>query len=211
MWCIFGIMDIFIVRHTKVAIDSNLCYGTSDIPLADSFPREAALVKERLMKWYPFDAVYSSPLSRAYKLAQALQEKGKKIIQDDRLKEIEFGPWELVTWKDIGLQKFSTWVKEVKENGLPMETYRDVTARLKSFFDELVEKNPGERILITTHSGPIRCILALYSGTPLSNIFNYRISYGGILHLEYERFTEQDYKKYPNILLPKMSIMGYNI
>jgi alpha-ribazole phosphatase len=59
-------MDIFIVRHTKVAIDPNFCYGDTDVPLADTFPSEAAAVKERLTKWVPFDIIYSSPLTRAY-------------------------------------------------------------------------------------------------------------------------------------------------
>ncbi len=202
-------MDILIVRHTRVAVDSKLCYGTTDLPLADTFPSEAAAVKERLAQWFPFDKVYSSPLTRAMKLAQYLQDG--EIIQDDRLKEIEFGPWEMAQWKEIGLANFSTWVKEVKESAAPStENYKDVTSRMKSFFDELVETKPGEKILITTHSGPMRCTLALYSGIPYSNIFQFRIAYGGILHLEYQRFSETDYTEYPDVLLPKMVIMGVN-
>ncbi|MHA1111712.1 MAG: alpha-ribazole phosphatase family protein [Promethearchaeota archaeon] len=201
-------MDILIARHTRVAVDPNLCYGTQDIPLADTFLEEAQAVKNRLKQWFPFDKVYSSPLTRAAKLAQFLQNGD--ITYDDRLKEIEFGPWEMITWEDIGLEKFSKWVEDVDENGPPTETYKDMTIRLKSFFDELIEKRPGEKILITTHSGAIRCILALYSGTPLSNIFQFRISFGGVLHLKFQEFSEEDYTKYPAVLLPRMSIKGFN-
>lgn len=202
-------MNILIARHTRVAVDPNFCYGTQDIPLADTFLEEAQAVKDRLKQWFPFDKVYSSPLTRAKKLAQFLQDGN--IIYDDRLKEIEFGPWEMITWKEIGLDKFSKWVEEIDENGPPLETYYDVMRRLKAFFNELTREKPGDKILITTHSGVIRCILALYSGAPLSNIFNFRIEYGGILHLKYGEFTEEDYQKYPTILLPKMGIKGFNL
>ena len=202
-------MEILIARHTRVAVDPNLCYGTHDIPLADSFLEEAQAVKDRLFSFFPFDKVYSSPLTRAAKLAQFLQDGD--IVYDDRLKEIEFGPWEMITWEDIGLEKFSQWVEDVDENGPPTETYRDMTNRLKSFFDELIEKRPGEKILITTHSGAIRCILALYSGSPLDKIFHFNINYGGILHLKYDQYSDEDYQKYPAILLPKMIIKGFNI
>ena len=30
-------MEIYVVRHTKVAIDKGICYGQTDAPLADSF------------------------------------------------------------------------------------------------------------------------------------------------------------------------------
>jgi alpha-ribazole phosphatase len=200
-------MDILIVRHTRVAVDPKYCYGTSDIPLAKSFPTEASSVKERLTKWFPFDKVYSSPLSRALKLAQYLQNGD--IIQDDRLQEIEFGQWEMKSWKEIGLEKFSSWVKNGKLKEPSLENYEDVTIRVVEFLNEIIQTNSGEKILITTHSGVMRCILSYYSGAPLSSIFNFRIAYGGILHLKYREFSEEDYEKYPNILLPEMGIKGF--
>jgi alpha-ribazole phosphatase len=202
-------MDILVVRHTRIAVDPSLCYGNTDVPLANTFPNEAAEVKNRLTQWFPFEKVYSSPLTRALKLAQYLQDD-RSVIQDDRLKEINFGEWEMKTWSQIGLKRFSSWVENTKERAPSIENYSDVTARIMDFFNDLIERRPAEKILIVTHSGPMRCILARYSGAPLSNLFTFRIDYGGILHLKYQEF-EHDYEKYPKILLPKIGIKGFNI
>jgi broad specificity phosphatase PhoE len=113
------------------------------------------------------------------------------------------------TWQEIGLEKFSSWIKEAQR--VPSnENYQDVLRRIQKFFKDLIGRRPGDKILITTHSGPMRCILSLFSGAPISNLFNFRIDYGGILHLKYQEF-ENDYEKYPKILLPKMGIKGFNI
>ena len=33
-------MDIYLVRHTTPKIDKGICYGQSDLELADSYPEE---------------------------------------------------------------------------------------------------------------------------------------------------------------------------
>lgn len=62
-------MRLVLIRHTSVAVPRGICYGQTDVPLADSFPDEATMVKQRLSR-YHFDCVYSSPLSRCVKLAR---------------------------------------------------------------------------------------------------------------------------------------------
>jgi hypothetical protein len=64
-------MEIVLIRHTKVGVPKGTCYGWSDVPLADTFLEEATETKANLEKIkINFDKVYSSPLSRAEKLAE---------------------------------------------------------------------------------------------------------------------------------------------
>ncbi|MDD6928622.1 MAG: histidine phosphatase family protein, partial [Bacteroidales bacterium] len=84
-------MQITLVRHTAVSPEWQvICYGNTDIPLADTFdveaPRVAAQIDLSL-----YDRILSSPLSRALKLAQHCVPQGTKIEIDDRLKEMNFG------------------------------------------------------------------------------------------------------------------------
>ena len=62
-------MEIILIRHTRVGIEKGTCYGWSDVPLADTFETEALATKRQLETFGTFDAVFSSPLSRARKLA----------------------------------------------------------------------------------------------------------------------------------------------
>ena len=42
------IMDIIMVRHTRVGVPKGTCYGWSDVPVADTFEQEATLTKSNL-------------------------------------------------------------------------------------------------------------------------------------------------------------------
>ena len=85
-------MEIYLVRHTKVAVPPGIVYGHTDVSLSDSFEEEAAVVRKKV-EGICFDAVWSSPLSRCVRLANYC---GFRNIQtDDRLKELNFGEWEL--------------------------------------------------------------------------------------------------------------------
>jgi alpha-ribazole phosphatase len=60
---------VYLTRHTTPAIESGVCYGRSDIALADTAPREIAAVLEAIPD---IAIVYSSPAQRCLRLAQAV-------------------------------------------------------------------------------------------------------------------------------------------
>ncbi|MBP5773236.1 MAG: histidine phosphatase family protein, partial [Eubacterium sp.] len=85
-------MEIYIIRHGKTDwnIDRRL-QGRTDTELNQEGIDLAIKTGEGL-KDVEFDAVYSSPLKRAYKTAElVLGERDVPIITDDRLREISFG------------------------------------------------------------------------------------------------------------------------
>ncbi len=85
-------MEIYLIRHTQPKVASGICYGQSDIGLANSFPEELASLKEELKHLLDdHNMVYSSPLSRCQKLAHSLFKE--VIVIDPRLMELDFGTW----------------------------------------------------------------------------------------------------------------------
>ena len=91
-------MKITLIRHTRVAVETGICYGWSDVGVAPSFETEASRVKENISN-EQFDIVYSSPLSRCRKLAAFCGFH--EPILDDRLKELNFGEWEMKSWNEL--------------------------------------------------------------------------------------------------------------
>lgn len=88
------LMTIYLFRHgeTDWNRDRRL-QGQSDIPLNDA-GRELAMKTAEALKEVTFDAVFSSPLCRAYETAEIIAGKDAEIILDERLKEIDFGECE---------------------------------------------------------------------------------------------------------------------
>ncbi len=85
-------MDVFLIRHTSVDVPKGFCYGATDVALTDSFTTEAEAVRKRL-QGVTFDEVFTSPLSRAVRLA-AYCGYGDALV-DDTVTELDLGDEEL--------------------------------------------------------------------------------------------------------------------
>ena len=83
-------MKLTLIRHTSLQIEPGICYGQSDIDVAASFANEVANTKKKLVE-LTFDAIYTSPLQRCVKLAEALNLGD--LVEDAPFKRAAF--WRL--------------------------------------------------------------------------------------------------------------------
>ena len=174
-------MELYLVRHTTPDIASGICYGHSDIDVATSFAAELEVLGNKLAGIMPA-AIYSSPSQRCAKLAGAL-DLGN-VIQDPRLMELDFGDWELRRWDDIPRNELDVWahdhVVQAPPNG---ESFYALHQRAISFLTE-VSANPSQsRVVVVTHGGAIRALLAEVLGLPLIDVFRFQIDYTSVTQL----------------------------
>ena len=99
-------MKVYLIRHTAVDVPSGTCYGQTDVPLKSTFEAEAAQTLRNLSGTH-FDHVYSSPLSRARRLAGYCGYPDPEC--DDRLMEINFGEWEMQRFDAISDPRLQEW------------------------------------------------------------------------------------------------------
>ncbi|MCB0282495.1 MAG: alpha-ribazole phosphatase [Calditrichae bacterium] len=176
-------MHIYLIRHTTPDIELDHCYGQSDIDVKDSFNDEVSRIKNILPELNSVQ-VFSSPLQRCHKLANALQIG--KVQTDNRLKEINFGEWELKKWKDIAKEEFDFWIEDfVNRRAADGECYRDVSKRMVGFLNDAI-KMDYENIVIVSHGGSLRTLFAHISEAPLKNLFRINIDFGSVSRLSYE-------------------------
>ncbi|MBK6605781.1 MAG: alpha-ribazole phosphatase [Leptospiraceae bacterium] len=169
-------MEIYLVRHTKVSVKENTCYGNSDVGLAESFIGEADAVRSKIPNLENL-VCYSSPLTRCKFLSEELN--CKEIRLDPRLKELNFGDWELNTWDSIGKQAFDAWHLDFVNNRTPDgESYFELYTRAVSFWQEITNKK--DSLILITHGGVIRALLAHILGMPLENSFRIKVDYGSV-------------------------------
>lgn len=170
-------MKLTAIRHTSVDIPAGVCYGFTDVPVNPSFEAEATIVKHQLKK-YTFDKVYSSPLTRCTLLANYCGFSNPEL--DPRIKELNFGDWEMKSWMEIDkvdAQKwFANWLNFPTKNG---ESYAMMQKRVYSFLDEL-KSTKHKDICLFTHGGVIRLIHVYLGIHPIDESFEFAVEYGQI-------------------------------
>ncbi|MCV9385757.1 alpha-ribazole phosphatase [Reichenbachiella ulvae] len=168
-------MEIYLVRHTTPDVPKGTCYGQSDLPLAMGYQKDLAQTQSLLPE--KLGAVYSSPLLRCKTLAWELEGE---INFDARLKELNFGDWELKKWEDIPKEQLNPWMESYVELAPPKgESYLQLAERVKAFWNELLEKEL-DTVAIISHGGVIRALLSIILDLDLKNSFKLQIDYGSV-------------------------------
>ena len=166
-------MELYLIRHTTPLIEKGICYGQTDIPLAESFPDEA----NKLLPFLPetVDAVFSSSSNRCIKLARLI--KSERIIIDNRLLEMNFGDWEMKKWDDIDKENLDKWMNDFVNVRVPNgENFIDLSDRVNRFIDDLTQRRYN-RIAIVSHAGVIRSFISKILEKPLEKAFELKVNY----------------------------------
>ena len=122
-------MLFYLVRHGQTDWNrAGKIQGTTDIPLNETGRQQAeqlaTVLKER--SGYPaktrIDAVYASPLARAFQTAEILAKEGKLPLRRlTGLRERDFGYWEGKSWQQVEAEypdEFHLW-REQPMVGIP--------------------------------------------------------------------------------------------
>ena len=184
-------MKLTLVRHTSLNIAPSVCYGQSDVAVSANFENERMALQKKLAA-FEFDAIYASPLTRCHQLAQALcadelfGHASENIKLDARLKELHFGDWEMSPWDAIPREKFDVWADDYANLAPPNgETFSELHARAKSFVEDVSSHSQGKHILVVTHGGFIRALIAEVLQMPLKRLFRLTIDHASVTQLEF--------------------------
>ena len=185
-------MQLFLIRHTTPLITAGLCYGQSDIDVAASFNEEQLQVVNKLnalnQGGVEMHAIVSSPLQRCTKLAYALNSSLAlpMVNEDHRLMELNFGDWELQAWDAIPRIEFDIWADDYANLAPPNgESFGTLHLRAQSFIADAKQRLPDANIVVVTHGGMIRAMLAEVLQIPLKRLFRFQVDCGSITQLAF--------------------------
>lgn len=166
---------IYLVRHCEAAGNIGRVFqGHIDAAISENGARQLDRLAERF-RAVPLDAVYTSPLIRAYQTAEAVNRfHGLPLVCDDALKEINGGVWEGVPWAELPHrypQESEHWIKAPwdfrAQDGEPMT---DVYDRMAQALTRLATGNPGKTIAAVSHGCAIRNALCWAKGLPITEL-----------------------------------------
>lgn len=153
---------IYLIRHGQT--DQNVAWriqGQRDFPLNETGIRQAEAARDALKELgISFDRVYSSPLSRAVRTAEIVTgadgdeaSEAPEIILDDRLKEMDYGPYEGADLKNLP-EALKEFFSDFNRNPAPegVEQLPDLVKRLGGFLEaikpDIMGMKPGENVLL---------------------------------------------------------------
>ena len=170
-------MQVFLIRHPPPLIEAGVCYGRLDLDCADPAPYAAALQAQLPAG----TVVFSSPLRRAHRLAEALaQTLATEVRLDERLREIDFGAWEGCRWDDIARAEIDAWAADVLGYAPPGgESVAALQARAVDFAASLASSRAGS-VAIVSHAGVLRALIGHWRALPTREWTQLAFAYGGL-------------------------------
>ncbi|MCL6639620.1 MAG: alpha-ribazole phosphatase [Firmicutes bacterium] len=171
---------IYLVRHGETTWNALMKFqGHTDVPLSDTGRRQAEMLARRLAA-EKFTAFYASDLQRAYETAEIIAKPhGLGIQKIPGLRELNFGAWEGLTRNEIKefyAKEISQWWASPLTTRIPMgETLGEVVLRSMAAVKRIVESHQGGQVLVASHGGAIRSIVASVLGIDLNQYWRLRL------------------------------------
>lgn len=166
---------VFLARHGatvhNLAVPVRLQGNAVNGPLADIGIEQAESLA-KVLSSIPVHAIYCSQMLRARQTAEIVALRHKRSpIPVENLQEISVGQWEGLSWAEIQ-ERDPEHFRAFFENPVDVpylggECYREVLARTRPVFDELVARHAGQTIVIVTHNVVNRVLVADFLGLPL--------------------------------------------
>lgn len=183
-------MDLVLIRHPAVAVEAGVCYGKSDVALADAADAAAASIAARLaaLGARAPQRIETSPLARCASVARALgQMHGGIAPHDDaRLAEMDFGAWEMQRWDAIERAQIDAWAVDFEHaRAHGGESVAQFDARVGAWFDAL-DMRAHESLWAVAHAGVIRAITARALDLPLARCARWPLAMAAIVTLRRE-------------------------
>ena len=157
---------IYMIRHGEsVGNQKRDFLGHTDLPITEKGEAQALAAAKYLASiGFQPDAVYASPLCRAYKTTVlALSEcKSPEPICLDGLREIYAGDWEGKNFDALDVEypeERRVWREDVGHaHPVGGEAVADLYGRVVSTVLAIAKENQGKTIFIGTHATPIRSV-----------------------------------------------------
>ncbi len=178
----FSTTTIDLLRHGECE-GGRIFRGATDVPLLPGgFAKMRQACNFADEKW---DHVISSPLNRCRQFAKSLANQDDLTLSiEDDIREMSFGDWDgreiESVWQDSEA-KMEAWSHDPSMNTPPNgEPIGDVLARVIQFYSELLRNHKSKHILVVTHGGIIRVMLAHILNMPMSCVNRFDVPYASL-------------------------------
>jgi phosphoserine phosphatase len=184
-------LEIILVRHGETEWNaSEIFRGRADVALNENGLRQAELLGAYL-KEEKLDAVYSGPLSRAVKTAQAIASPHNlPVVTVDNLNDIDCGEWEglsLAVVRERYEETYRDWLDTPEQVRLPGgESLEDVKNRAEAFIDEVVARIGEGKVVLVSHRAVHKVLISTLLGLDSSFFWSFKLDNCGVTRFTFD-------------------------
>ena len=178
------ILHLDLLRHGETELGGGL-RGSLDDALTDT---GWAQMRAAVAQQGPWDRLVSSPLQRCARFAEELAvQSGLPVELDSHLQELHFGAWEgqsaaaLMETDAEALGLF--WADPYAFTPPQGEPVIEFAARVLGAVARLHQAYAGERVLLISHGGVMRLLLARARGLPREQLLNVEVAHASLFTL----------------------------
>lgn len=185
-------VHVILIRHGETDWNKEQIFrGKIDVPLNGIGLAQARCVRDALDQ-VPIDAIYASPLARAFVTAQVLAEPGKLSVRaEEGLSDIDFGTWQGLSHQKVKEDHgdlYAVWLTSPHRVTFPQgETLRRVQKRAVAALEGIIANNPGKTVAIVSHRVINKVILCSVLGLGLSRFWHLKQDTCAINRFEYKQ------------------------
>jgi alpha-ribazole phosphatase len=184
-----GTTRVILLRHGEP--DETVhgrCYGRLDPGLSHR-GREQMRRAWRLLDEQAPSAIYSSPSRRAVESTTLRSIDAPAAAVDERLREIDFGAFEGLTYDEISTRfpwTYDQWMTRPTDVAFPDgESFATMSARVHAALEAIRRKHSGETVVAVAHGGVNRIALAQALDLDPRRIFRLAQAYACVNVIDY--------------------------
>lgn len=178
-------LHLDLLRHGETELGGGLRGSLDDALTAKGWEQ----MRTAVAKQGPWDRLVSSPLQRCALFAHELGAQLRVPVSLEKdLQELHFGAWEgqsaaaLMQTDAEGLGRF--WADPYSFTPPEGERVSDFSARVLGAVSRLHQAYAAQRVLLISHGGVMRLLLAQARGLPREQLLNVEVGHGGLFSLQ---------------------------
>ena len=183
--------EIILVRHGETDFNASETFrGRADVPLNKNGLRQAQLLGDYL-SGEKINVVYSSPLQRAVKTAEAIAAPQKLDINIiDNLNDIDCGEWQGLTLREVKDRYgniYQDWLDTPEQVKIPGgESLEDVRNRALPFVQDAVMRCGEGKIALVSHRAVNKVLICALLRLDNSSFWSFKMDTGATTRFNFD-------------------------
>lgn len=184
-------LEIILARHGETDWNvTEVFRGRIDVELNETGVKQAELLGEYLSE-VKIDAVYSSPLKRALKTAQAIAgDHALEVNIVNGLIDFDYGEWQGLSHQEVKERYkalYAEWIGRPEQVKMPDgESLEDVRERAMAVVGDVIGSRYEGRVVLVSHRVVNKVLICALMGLSNSHFWNVKLDTCGISSFNYE-------------------------
>lgn len=176
-------MRLYVVRHGETNLNKKKVYqGWIESHLTEEGKEQCKLLKNKLSD-EKFDVVITSPLKRAVQTSEIIIGRDyDKLISCKAFKELNFGLWEAMHYKEIEKSypnEWELWGKDWINYTIPGgESFNMFYSRVEIGLKNMLEDYKDKTVLLVSHEGVLKVITIMLLNLTMEHYWRFNFEFG---------------------------------